>query len=45
MTIPRLLTPRARRSTATARRALARALATAPTPATRQELLALQARG
>ena len=45
MTVPRLLAPRSRRSAAGARRALARALASAPTPATRQELLALQARG
>ena len=45
MTIPRLLSQRSRRTAASGRRALARALAAAPTPATRQELLALQARG
>ena len=43
MTVPRLLAPRNRRRISDAR-ALARALAGAPTPATRQELVALQAR-
>ena len=46
MTVPRILRPRSDRATAArARRALARAIASAPTQASREELLALQARG
>ena len=45
MTVPRILRPRSDRAAARARRALARAIASAPTQASREELLALQTRG